>query len=334
VSAQDIAAMSAGDLPLCFEWAQAVVNSSMTLGERNHVVAALEKAADDAEERLVRMANETRAAFHAAQQVGKAGMQLLLRRVAHLKLVASQGVATAEKALVDATSADPSKYQTPVDTASLYKSLMDLKRGIGRAAATSPPAPAPPRPPPPLHTATTTTTATPTMTATTPNAQGAGAPAAEAGSQKQGVEDKGGGGLKKEQQPQGRGKVDQEKRMEDIVATVKRRHELKEAEQEAQRERQLERHEEEVRIQKAAARKVAREVAEREKVRERQVRDKIAAQKRADAEERERERQREKETREKISGALGNLLIHGGRNFHGGRGRGRRQGRGGVGGAR
>lgn len=78
----------------------------------------------------------------------------------------------------------------------------------------------------------------------------------------------------------------------------------------------------------AAARKVAREVQEREEAREKEVRHEIAAQKKADAAERERERVREEETRENIKGALGDLLIEGGA-LHKGRGRGQMTGVGG-----
>jgi hypothetical protein len=61
--------MSAGDLAVCFEEAQRVINGSVALDERDRVVASLEQAADAAEDKLVQMANETRAAFRAAQQV-------------------------------------------------------------------------------------------------------------------------------------------------------------------------------------------------------------------------------------------------------------------------
>lgn len=65
-----LAAMSAGDLTVCFDEAQKVINGSLSLAARDILVASLVTAADAAEEKLVRMANETRAAFHAAEQVG------------------------------------------------------------------------------------------------------------------------------------------------------------------------------------------------------------------------------------------------------------------------
>ena len=89
-------------------------------------------------------------------------MALLLRKVDHLKMVAEKGVTTADKALADATSADPAKYQvslsarpppplvttasaltlegvcvkqSPVDSTSMFKSIMRLKAGIGTRIA-------------------------------------------------------------------------------------------------------------------------------------------------------------------------------------------------------
>ena len=50
-----------------------MINGSVALDERDRVVASLEQAADAAEDRLEQMANETRAAFKAAQQVPSSG---------------------------------------------------------------------------------------------------------------------------------------------------------------------------------------------------------------------------------------------------------------------
>ena len=111
----DEAALLAGDLQACFARARAVVDGSMSLLDRDALVARLESAADAAEAKLLRTVDEAEAAFKAASSVGSAGMELLLREVARLSGIADQGVATAERALADATTAEPSKYKPLVD---------------------------------------------------------------------------------------------------------------------------------------------------------------------------------------------------------------------------
>ena len=111
----DEAALLAGDLQACFARARAVVNGSMSLLDRDALVARLESAADAAEAKLLRTVDEAEAAFKAASSVGSAGMELLLREVARLSGIADQGVATAGRALADATTAEPSKYKPLVD---------------------------------------------------------------------------------------------------------------------------------------------------------------------------------------------------------------------------
>jgi hypothetical protein len=130
----DTAAMLAGDLRICFARAQAVMNGSVSLDQRAVWVAALEKEASAAEEKLTRTANETHAAYVAVQQVGNAGMALIMRTVTHLKMIAQQGVTTANKAMRDATSADPTKFQSPIDNAEMFNMIMDLEpeRAAGR----------------------------------------------------------------------------------------------------------------------------------------------------------------------------------------------------------
>ena len=59
-------------------------------------------------------------------------MALIMRTVTHLKMIAQQGVTTANKAMRDATSADPAKYQSPIDNAAMFNMIMDLRNGIGK----------------------------------------------------------------------------------------------------------------------------------------------------------------------------------------------------------
>ena len=61
--------MIAGDLSVCFARAEAVINGSASLKQRDVWVAALEKEANAAEAKLVAAANETRAGFEAVKKV-------------------------------------------------------------------------------------------------------------------------------------------------------------------------------------------------------------------------------------------------------------------------